>query len=371
MIEQMAPRLSSDLAKLVNIKPLTCIETANQYLGPVLVSELISWNSDEFVNNMFEMRNLTMEIFDNVKQELVTMVSLAAGDKSMDKLAKIVKSKVNQVNIIAGFDNKLIRRDEPFMDKWYADLELNPSEYFKNLLKIRKNNNLKEFTLKFDSEFSLYGYATIMGNPNHVGAMYLPDMNALHLSLGLLTSNYFLGRHWSLEQNYAILGSILGHELSHSIDTNGILFDEFGDFSANGLDIINSCSKYKSTLDCIHDQYDGRSVAGTSTKLNGTRTINENFSDILGYQLSYRAIKRLVGKSDFDRKSFWTWAASVWCDDPTLKPRDIAMQSEHDPHSPAEFRVNLAIPNSDQFQETFQCGSDAKMIQNKKCKLWT
>ncbi len=76
------------------------------------------------------------------------------------------------------------------------------------------------------------GTKTIVIDPpsinEQVNAYYGPTFNSLHIPLGIL--NYPMYQKDRLPVlNFASIGAIVGHEMTHGFDNNGALFDKKGD----------------------------------------------------------------------------------------------------------------------------------------------
>lgn len=58
----------------------------------------------------------------------------------------------------------------------------------------------------------------------------------------------------------------------------------------------------------------------------------------------------------------------VWCS--KTRPAALIEQIRSDVHSPARWRINGAVQNSDYFAKAFKCKAGAPMNLVKKCDLW-
>ena len=111
---------------------------------------------------------------------------------------------------------------------------------------------------------------------------------------------------------------------------------------------------------------------------------NYAFSDVLGgdrafycSSLAYRAYKiALGGKEDKvidgltgDQRFFLAWA-QVWRE--TIRPERLRQQMLTDPHSPAEYRVNGQVRNSDAWYKAFnvQPGDKLYLPPEQRVHIW-
>uniref|UniRef100_A0A0N4ZJI7 Peptidase_M13 domain-containing protein n=1 Tax=Parastrongyloides trichosuri TaxID=131310 RepID=A0A0N4ZJI7_PARTI len=76
-------------------------------------------------------------------------------------------------------------------------------------------------------------------------------------------------------------GSVIGNEIIHGFDEEGIRFTKFG-----------KDEKYIKRRQCMIDQYNDITYLGGSLKVNGTLTLMENIVDNGGIEIAYRAFKK-------------------------------------------------------------------------------
>lgn len=77
--------------------------------------------------------------------------------------------------------------------------------------------------------------------------------------------------------NYAAIGSIIGHEITHGFDDEGSQFDANG----NIVDWWQEDTKqaYLEKARCIIDQYGNFTESSTGMNINGINTQGENIAD--------------------------------------------------------------------------------------------
>ena len=150
--------------------------------------------------------------------------------------------------------------------------------------------------------------------------------------------------------NYGTLGFVVGHELSHSVDP-------FNWHKAYGL----GPRQYFEQALCIVDQY------------GGVDTTNDDFCDISGVQIDYRALTNHLGQEGMDqspvatfswnnRQIFFMSGAYDWC---TRLPPD-----DDDDHSLPSLRVLNSLKNTVEFANAFNCHLGSPMNPVDKCRIW-
>ena len=87
--------------------------------------------------------------------------------------------------------------------------------------------------------------------------------------------------------NYAAIGCVVGHELSHGFDDQGRRFDAEGNLN-NWWDDETS-AKYVEKTKCIIYQYGNYTEPSVNLPLNGINTQGENIADNAGFKQAYRA----------------------------------------------------------------------------------
>jgi predicted metalloendopeptidase len=189
--------------------------------------------------------------------------------------------------------------------------------------------------------------------PQTVNAVNLPAMNALNFPAGILQPPYFdPGRAVVLD--YGAIGAVIGHEISHSFDDQGALFDadgrvhnwwtpeDFAHFEAAGRRLAEQFDAYHPFPD-VH--------------VNGRQTLSENIADVAGLSDALDAWrltlggKAAAGASGFSAEQlFFLSYAQTW----RQKIREAAMRQRlvTDGHAPHEYRADT-VRNLDAWYAAF------------------
>ncbi|KAF5269590.1 hypothetical protein FQR65_LT05928 [Abscondita terminalis] len=113
-----------------------------------------------------------------------------------------------------------------------------------------------------------------------VNAFYNVLQNTIFIPVGLLELPFF-NSSAPLSFNYGALGSLIGHEISHALDTSGKHADKNGNIINWWSD--SATNKYEEKISCYHQQYHKH-------KISDDFTIGENIADNVGLQLSFNAL---------------------------------------------------------------------------------
>lgn len=208
--------------------------------------------------------------------------------------------------------------------------------------------------------------------PQTVNAVNLPLQNALNFPAAILESPYFDPK-FDAAANYGAIGSVIGHEISHSFDNLGADFDSTGRlhnwwtpadlkrFEAAGQALVAQYSAYEA-LPGLH--------------LNGEQELGENIADVAGLTAAYEAYKASLGGKPApvidgltgDQRFFLAFAQG-W----RTKMRDRALRARiaTDVHAPAPWRV-LTVRNLDAWYAPFhvQPGQALYLPPEKRVHVW-
>jgi len=113
-------------------------------------------------------------------------------------------------------------------------------------------------------------------------------------------------------------------------------------------------------------------------KVNGTLTLEENISDLMGVNQAFKAYRshvalkgpepRLPGLKQFSPEQlFFVSFANKFCTNYSKKGLNETLVS--DTHSPERYRIIGALSNSEEFSQHFQCPVGSRMNPSIKCKV--
>jgi endothelin-converting enzyme/putative endopeptidase len=163
---------------------------------------------------------------------------------------------------------------------------------------------------------------------------------------------------------------VIGHEISHTFDSEGAAFDaqgrlrnwwtpeDYAHFKAETAKLVAQYDTYKPFPDLA---------------LNGKQTLAENLADVAGLAAAYDAYKGspdakntpVVDEFNGDQQFFIAFAQS-WAD----KMRDAALRREilTDTHSPGPWRA-LTVRNIDGWYAAFNVKPDEKLYLAPKDRV--
>jgi putative endopeptidase len=211
-------------------------------------------------------------------------------------------------------------------------------------------------------------------SPPTVNAYYDPLMNDINFPAGILQAPLYDPQATDAE-NYGHIGSIVGHELTHGFDDQGSQFDGNGNLADWWT--ADDRKKFDAMTDCEVKEY-GNFTAVDDVKLNGKLTLGENTADNGGMRLAYDAFLADAKRKgiDLDAKQdgftpiqqFFLSFGQNWCGE--LRPEQMRLQVQTDPHSPREFRANGVVQNMPEFGKAFGCKVGQPMMPVNACHVW-
>jgi len=209
-------------------------------------------------------------------------------------------------------------------------------------------------------------------NAQLVNAVNLPAMNAINFPAAVLQPPFF-DPNQPLAMDYGAIGATIGHEISHSFDDQGALFDahgrlnnwwqpdDFAHFRASGARLAAQFDGYKPFADLA---------------VNGKQTLSENIADVAGlnaaydaYHLSSKGSEPIEAAGFNGDQLFFLSFGQSWRE----KLREPALRDEiiTDGHAPAQYRAET-VRNLDAWYPAFQVkpGQALFLAPEDRVRVW-
>jgi predicted metalloendopeptidase len=209
-------------------------------------------------------------------------------------------------------------------------------------------------------------------NPQTPGAVIMFSPNAEFFSAAILQPPYF-NAEGDAASNYGSAGAGMAHEISHSFDELGNIYDAQGKLERWWTDADrNAYHALGAKLAVQLDSY----CPLPDACVNGNRVLNESISDLAGLLVAHDAyILSLKGKPDVvigglsgDQRFFLAFAQR-WRKIQT----DAALRRQiaTDTHPPGEYRSN-AVRNVDAWYGAFEIAPENKLYlqPGERVKIW-
>ena len=257
-----------------------------------------------------------------------------------------------------------------YPDSWrdYASLEIRPDDAFGNARRAQEfeyRHQLAKLGRPVDRhEWWLF--------PQTVNAVNLPLQNALNFPAGILEPPFY-NAHADAAFNYGAIGSVIGHEISHSFDNLGAGFDAEGrlrnwwtpsdlaHFTAAGQALVRQYNAYE---------------AFPGLHLNGQLTLGENIADLAGLTAALDAYHAslhgrpapVIGGLTGDQRFFLAYAQAH-----RLLARDAAMRAQiaTNEHAPDPWRAET-VRNIDAWYTAFNVrpGQAMYLAPADRVRIW-
>jgi putative endopeptidase len=209
-------------------------------------------------------------------------------------------------------------------------------------------------------------------NPQLVNAVNLPAMNALNFPAAILQPPYFdPGRDAVLD--YGAIGATMGHEISHSFDDQGALFDASG--RLKNWWTPEDLAHFRAAGARLAEQFDHyQPFPGVS--VHGKQTLSENIADVAGLSVAYDGWrltlggKPAAGAAAFSGDQlFFLGFAQSWRQkirEPALRQRIVT-----DGHAPDEYRADT-VRNLDPWYGAFgvKPGQKLYLAPPDRVRVW-
>ncbi|WP_300973967.1 M13 family metallopeptidase [Sphingomonas sp. LHG3406-1] len=208
--------------------------------------------------------------------------------------------------------------------------------------------------------------------PQLVNAVNLPVQNALNFPAAILVRPFFDPKA-DAAYNYGAIGSVIGHEISHSFDNNGALFDSTG--RLRNWWSPADFQRFQQAGDALARQYDAYEPL-PGLRVNGRLTLGENIADVAGLAAAYQAYQDSLGGKPAptidgttgDQRFFIAYA-QAWA----TKMREEALRGRiaTDGHAPGQYRA-LTVRNLDAWYNAFDVkpGQKLHLAPEQRVKVW-
>jgi putative endopeptidase len=211
--------------------------------------------------------------------------------------------------------------------------------------------------------------------PQTVDASYSVLMNAIELPAGYLQPPYFDAKA-DPAVNFGAIGGIIGHEMGHGFDDQGIIYDSQGRMRNWWSD--DARAVFHDRAAALVEQYSAFSPY-PGVKVDGRRTIGENIADLSGVSLAHRAWQMYAADHPCaapsqdgltgDQRFFLSWAQAWRYKAPESAIRHVVSYGYH---APTPYRVNGVMRNLDAWYTAFDVrpGDALYLPPEKRVRIW-
>ncbi len=250
----------------------------------------------------------------------------------------------------------------------YSKYEVKPDDIFGNLYRSSEYEyNFQKARL--GSKVDTHEWCM---TPQTVNAVNLPLQNALNFPAAILEAPFF-DAEAPAAHNYGAIGSVIGHEISHSFDTAGSTFDSKGRLRNWWTDA--DLKHFEQVTQALARQYDAYKPF-PDLAVNGQLTLAENIADVAGIAAAYDGYKAsLAGKPApmqdgfTGDQQFLISFGQNW----GSKAREAAARAQvmGDGHAPGEYRADT-VRNIDSWYASFDVkpGDKLYLEEAQRVRIW-
>jgi endothelin-converting enzyme/putative endopeptidase len=209
-------------------------------------------------------------------------------------------------------------------------------------------------------------------SPQTVNAVNLPLYNALNFPAAILQPPFFDPKA-PAAVNYGAIGSIIGHEVSHTFDTEGSTFDAKG--RVRNWWKPADLAHFEAATKRLVEQYDAY-YPFPDLHVNGAQTITENIADVAGIAASYDGWKASLNGQPAPEQDgltgdqqFFLAFGQNWAD--KTRPAALRQRVLTDQHSPDQYRADT-VRNIDAWYPAFnvQPGEKLYLAPADRVRIW-
>jgi endothelin-converting enzyme/putative endopeptidase len=208
--------------------------------------------------------------------------------------------------------------------------------------------------------------------PQTVNAVNLPLQNALSFPAAILQPPFFDAQAPDAV-NYGAIGTVIGHEISHTFDTEGSAFDSKG--RVRNWWTPADLAHFDAATARLAAQYDAYKPF-PDISVNGKQTLAENIADVAGVSAAYDGYRAALGgktalvQDGFSGdQQFFIAFGQNW----GSKSREAAQRQQvmTDPHAPARYRADT-VRNIDAWYSAFPvtAGEKLYLATGDRVRIW-
>ncbi|HSM84846.1 MAG TPA: M13 family metallopeptidase [Candidatus Limnocylindrales bacterium] len=209
-------------------------------------------------------------------------------------------------------------------------------------------------------------------SPQTVNAVNLPLQNALNFPAAILQAPFFDPKA-PAAVNYGAIGSVIGHEISHTFDSEGAAFDDKG--RVRNWWTAADLEHFKAATASLAAQYDTYKPF-PDLAVNGRQTLGEDIADLAGISAAYDGYRAALGGKPAPAQhgfsgdqQFFIAFAQNW----GSKAREAALRRQlmTDPHAPGQYRA-ATVRNIDAWYPAFKVKPGEKLFlaPPERVRIW-
>lgn len=351
----------------VDVTQLQCARITQDALAGLVAKQFLA----KTYASSQETHDRVYELVENIRNRFVTLINQTWWLTDRDRPRVMEKLQAMIIRVAQPHHWHV----EPFGDAMRLD------DYWRNMDYVRRyrvQRNWDKWDADLDRAHQLHrdDIQRFGGALSSINAYYAPQTNVITVYTGILQHPFYFPKYNNASL-YAIIGSVVGHEMVHALDPAGRLFDKDGSFHVNSwwdMDsnheynrhvsvIVHEYGNYTAALDAECSHNTGQDPPHLVDEQYGALTITEDMADIVGTRLAYEAyfLDQPDGRaSDIGVKQHFFYAyAQIWCTKSDIEHE--CHRIYNDVHPIPRIRVDAALRHSVYFAQAFSCTSATPM----------
>ncbi|MDO8548513.1 MAG: M13 family metallopeptidase [bacterium] len=392
------PEFFTFVSRLITDTPLSDLKT---YLEWHLINSSASLLSQKFVQENFNFYVTTLTGTKRIKplwrralaatngalgdalgklyvEKYFPASSKRAMDALVDDLFDAYAARIKQLNWMSKATKRkalvklrAMNRKIGYPKKWksYKGLAVKADDYFGNVLRsetYEHHRTMRKLGRPIDrAEWHM--------SPQTVNAYFSATLNDIVFPAAILQWPFFDPRADDAV-NYAGIGSVIGHEITHGFDDQGAKFDSKGNMRTwwTKEDVKRFTKKTKPFIAQANKE-----ITADAVHINGTLTLGENMADSGGLIIAYDAYQKHLHKSGrkqvagvSSEQRFFLGFAQM--EREISRPEVKKMYALTDPHAAAHWRINGPLSNFEPFYKAFGVKKSHKLYRAPKTRaqIW-
>jgi endothelin-converting enzyme/putative endopeptidase len=300
--------------------------------------------------------------------------------KAQDMVANIIEAFRKRIDALTWMDpaTKTEAKDKlntlyvgvGYPEKWrdYSALEIKPDDIIGNL----QRGSLFEYHRQVSRLGTVVDKKEWSMTPQTVNAVNLPLQNALNFPAAILEPPFF-DANAPAAANYGAIGSVIGHEISHSFDTAGSTFDSQG--RLRNWWTKADFAHFEAATQKLAQQYDTYKPF-PDLAVNGQQTLAENIADVAGISAAFDGYRASLDGKPAPEQDGFTGDQQFFIafgQNYASKTREAAQRQQvmTDTHSPGEYRADT-VRNIDAWYSSFDVPPTAKLYlaPTDRVRIW-
>lgn len=257
-----------------------------------------------------------------------------------------------------------------YPDHWrsYAGYEVSPDNLFGNMWR----SDLFEYHYSLDRMGQPVDRKEWCMTPQTVNAVNLPLDNGLNFPAAILQPPFFDPKA-PAAANYGAIGTIIGHEISHTFDSQGSAFDSKG--RVRDWWTPADLAHFKAATAALAAQYSTYKPF-PDLAVNGKQTLGEDIADVAGLGAALDAYHASLHGEEAPKvdgftgdQQFFIAFAQNW--GTVMRPAALRKRVLTDPHAPAQYRA-LTVRNNNAWYAAFgiKPGDKLYLAPKERIHIW-